>query len=55
MTGMPSFCASVIAVTSLAKSTTNIASGSLLRFTIPPIDLLSFSISRLIFNLSDLV
>ena len=55
ITGIPSFTASVIAVVSLAKSTTKIASGSLLRFTIPPIYFFSFSISRLIFNLSDFV
>ena len=55
MTGMPNFLASVIAVDSFARSTTKRASGNLFKLTIPPIDLLSFSISRLIFNLSDFV
>ena len=42
ITGIPSFWASVIAVVSFARSTTNKASGSLLRLTIPPIDLFNF-------------
>ena len=44
-----------MAVDSFERSTTKIASGSLFKFTIPPIDLVSFSISLLILNLSDFV
>ena len=42
ITGIPNLIASVIAVDSFAKSTTNKASGNLFKLTIPPIDLLSF-------------
>jgi len=44
-----------MAVDSFERSTTKIASGSLFKLTIPPIDLVSFSISLLILNLSDFV
>ena len=44
--------ASVTAVVSLSKSTTNIASGTLFNSTIPPIDFVNFAISLFILSLS---